>query len=136
MDHDDFDDVYSSHRNEEVGSPDGRRESHAGTAQVGLNADPLDTAGLDGATLECTVTLPLKENDGTKDTYVSYLVTTTVCVPCGNRLSADSSRQISPHLQNQLPPYADASQISSSSTRCSVKNIHNAPSLLSQTSTT
>lgn len=41
--------------------------------------DPLDYAGVGNSTLECTVTVPLKENDGGKDAYVSYLVTTHVC---------------------------------------------------------
>ena len=48
--------------------------------QAGENADATDLAGIgvDGI-LECTVDTPLKENDGTKDAYVSYLVTTHVC---------------------------------------------------------
>lgn len=29
--------------------------------------------------LECTVGQPIKENDGTKDAFVSYLITTHVC---------------------------------------------------------
>jgi sorting nexin-4 len=41
--------------------------------------DPLDLAGVEGGTLECTVTQPIKENEGTKDVFVSYLVTTNVC---------------------------------------------------------
>jgi hypothetical protein len=49
--------------------------------QAGRNADDLDLAGVGTATLECTVTQPMKENDGTKDAYVSYLVTTHVCLP-------------------------------------------------------
>ena len=48
--------------------------------QAGGNADDLDHAGVGSATLECTVTQPMKENDGTKDAYVSYLVTTHVCL--------------------------------------------------------
>jgi sorting nexin-4 len=32
--------------------------------------------------LECTVGLPLKENDGSKDAFVSYLVTTNVLMTC------------------------------------------------------
>lgn len=43
----------------------------------GGNPNALDLAGGD-ATLECTVTSPIKENDGTKDAYMSYLVTTHV----------------------------------------------------------
>lgn len=31
--------------------------------------------------LECTVGSPIKENDGTKDAFVSYLVTTHVRIP-------------------------------------------------------
>jgi sorting nexin-4 len=42
--------------------------------------DPLDLAGIGEGILECTVTAPIKENDGTKDVFVSYLVTTNVCV--------------------------------------------------------
>jgi hypothetical protein len=47
--------------------------------QAGENADDQDLAGIgrDGV-LEVTVDAPLKENDGTKDAYVSYLVSTHV----------------------------------------------------------
>lgn len=41
--------------------------------------DPLDLAGIGEGVLECIVTAPIKENDGTKDVFVSYLVTTNVC---------------------------------------------------------
>jgi sorting nexin-4 len=40
--------------------------------------DPLDLAGVGGGILECTVSSPIKENEGTKDVFVSYLVTTHV----------------------------------------------------------
>lgn len=43
--------------------------------------DDLDRAGMGNLTLECEVASPLKENDGSKDSYVSYLVTTYVCTP-------------------------------------------------------
>ncbi|KAI9701662.1 MAG: intercellular trafficking and secretion [Bogoriella megaspora] len=45
--------------------------------QAGQNADDADLAGIgaDGV-LEATVDQPQKESDGTKDAYVSYLVTT------------------------------------------------------------
>ncbi len=46
--------------------------------QEGIS-DPLDLAGVGDGILECTVTAPVKENDGTKDVFVSYLVTTNVC---------------------------------------------------------
>ena len=59
--------------------------SHADRIADGMEeaprADPLDNAGIGNGTLECTVTAPLKEGDGSKDSYVSYLVTTNVCIP-------------------------------------------------------
>lgn len=47
-------------------------------AQAGHLAEPVDLGGIGDGILECTVSSPLKENDGTKDAYVSYLITTTV----------------------------------------------------------
>ncbi|QKX55564.1 uncharacterized protein TRUGW13939_02658 [Talaromyces rugulosus] len=44
--------------------------------QAGPLADPVDLAGIGDGVLECAVDSPLKENDGTKDAYISYLVTT------------------------------------------------------------
>ncbi|KAI9684087.1 MAG: intercellular trafficking and secretion [Trizodia sp. TS-e1964] len=38
--------------------------------------DPIDLAGVGDGSLECTVDSPLKENEGTKDVFVSYRVTT------------------------------------------------------------
>ncbi|KPI35646.1 Sorting nexin-4 [Cyphellophora attinorum] len=54
-----------------------RSDSTSSQPQAGENADAVDLAGI-GAEgfLECTVDTPLKENDGTKDAYVSYLITT------------------------------------------------------------
>jgi sorting nexin-4 len=60
------------------GNPNGKRRESGG--QLGRNADPLDLAGVEGGVLECTVSNPNKENDGSKDAYVSYLVTTNVCI--------------------------------------------------------
>lgn len=37
--------------------------------------------GLGPDKLECTVTAPIKENDGTKDAFVSYLISTNVPNP-------------------------------------------------------
>lgn len=48
--------------------------------QAGVLADAIDLAGIGDGVLECNVSSPLKENDGTKDAYVSYLVTTNVSV--------------------------------------------------------
>lgn len=41
-----------------------------------------DQPGIASFTLECDVTAPLKEGDGTKDSYVSYLITTNVSFGC------------------------------------------------------
>jgi sorting nexin-4 len=59
-----------------------RSESTSGEPQAGEQADQVDLAGIgrDGI-LDVTVDTPLKENDGTKDAYVSYLVTTNVGCP-------------------------------------------------------
>jgi sorting nexin-4 len=46
--------------------------------QAGPLADAVDLAGIGDGVLECAVDAPLKENDGTKDAYISYLVTTHV----------------------------------------------------------
>ncbi|EEP75779.1 conserved hypothetical protein [Uncinocarpus reesii 1704] len=53
-----------------------RRMSSASEEQLPPTHDDMgDFSSLDGV-LECSVGSPLKENDGTKDAYVSYLVTT------------------------------------------------------------
>lgn len=49
--------------------------------QAGPLADAVDLAGIGDGVLECRVDSPLKENDGTKDAYISYLVTTQVSCP-------------------------------------------------------
>lgn len=47
--------------------------------QAGENADAVDLAGIgEAGVLECTVGNPRKENDGTKDAYVSYEIVTNV----------------------------------------------------------
>lgn len=56
-----------------------RHHSSSDEPQAGEHADGVDLAGVGNGVLECTVEKPLKENDGTKDAYVSYLVTTNVC---------------------------------------------------------
>ena len=94
MDHDDFDNV--SWRDEPM-AEQSRSTSNAPPAQIerqnrkssgkkkpakssqaGPSADAVDLAGIGDGRLDCTVTTPLKENEGTKDVYVSYLVTTHV----------------------------------------------------------
>ena len=54
--------------------------------QAGPRADAVDLAGIGDGVLECQVDSPLKENDGTKDAYISYLVTTHVCVSYASSL--------------------------------------------------
>lgn len=44
-------------------------------------ADSVDLGGIGSGFLECDVGSPLKENDGTKDSYVSYEITTHVGLP-------------------------------------------------------
>jgi sorting nexin-4 len=56
----------------------GEQQKGSNPGQAGRLAGNLDLAGVGEAKLECTVTNPLKENDGSKDAYMSYLVTTTV----------------------------------------------------------
>jgi sorting nexin-4 len=59
---------YSNNRSDETRTGDGRDHDHGhGHGHSG------------GEILECVVSEPHKENDGTKDAYVSYLITTNVC---------------------------------------------------------
>ena len=58
---------------------DSSKRSPSHEPELDTGADAVDLAGIgEYGKLECTVDLPLKENDGTKDAYVSYLVTTNV----------------------------------------------------------
>lgn len=58
------------------GDDGGREEVEGEEGEGGLRVDPA--AGILEGVLECSVDTPMKENDGTKDAYVSYLVTTHV----------------------------------------------------------
>ncbi len=49
---------------------------------VDVDMHELDPAGLGAELLDCTVSAPMKEGDGTKDAFISYLITTNVCLPC------------------------------------------------------
>jgi sorting nexin-4 len=89
MDHDDFANIewQNSHGSPQITSPrseDGSEapdaEIHSGADQAGRMADGMDLAGVGEGVLECMVEKPIKENDGTKDAFVSYLVTTNVCL--------------------------------------------------------
>ena len=55
-----------------------RSMSENNEPQAGEYADGVDLGGIGDGMLECTVDTPLKESDGTKDAYVSYLITTRV----------------------------------------------------------
>ena len=55
-----------------------KRNPSGQSNQAGTYADDVDLAGIGSGRLDCKVDSPLKENDGTKDAYVSYLVTTQV----------------------------------------------------------
>ena len=59
----------------------GKRKASNSSQQAGQTADAVDLAGIGDGRLDCTVDMPIKENDGTKDAYVSYLVTTEVIDP-------------------------------------------------------
>ena len=56
----------------------GKRKASNAPNQAGEQADAVDLAGIGEARLDLKVDKPLKENDGTKDAYISYLVTTHV----------------------------------------------------------
>lgn len=60
----------------------GKRKAKSLVPQAGEGAEAVDLAGIgEHGRLDCTVSSPLKEHDGTKDAYVSYLVTTDVNLP-------------------------------------------------------
>ena len=71
----------------------GKRKASSSHQQAGDNADAVDLAGIGDGRLDCRVDSPMKENEGTKDVYVSYLVTTDVRA---------SSGCVIPHFPNHL----------------------------------
>jgi sorting nexin-4 len=87
MDSDSFDNVTWQNEPDLPGSSINPEDGQPGTSRVGGSSDPpqagndadaVDVAGVGEGRLECTVGSPVKEGDGTKDAYVSYLVTTRV----------------------------------------------------------
>ncbi len=110
--------------------------------------DRLDTAGLGSETLECTVSSPLAENEGTRDQFISYLVTTNVCAaemcsarpPCSTWCSLTltlpyPTRSPPSHLsRSPRSRSAAASPTSSSSTRRSAATSRRARCRRSRTS--
>ncbi|RDA85925.1 hypothetical protein CP532_0795 [Ophiocordyceps camponoti-leonardi (nom. inval.)] len=75
----------SAHDNEDEGDDrDGRRDvSDGGVGGGGGGGGGGQLPG--GERLECTVSSPLKENDGGKDAFVSYLITTSSTFPSFQR---------------------------------------------------
>lgn len=76
-------DAEEPHRRDQDTNGKRRMSSAHDEPQAGSLADAVDLAGIGDGVLECRVDSPLKENDGTKDAYISYLVTTNVSVPFG-----------------------------------------------------
>src|SRR5690348_16691825 len=108
-----------------------RSMDNSNEPQAGLLADRVDLGGIGDGVLECTVDTPLKENDGTKDAYVSYLVTTTVRFPgwfamyVARSMTKGYTRQTSNLSRNPTFQFADASPTSSSSGRlCTESTLH------------
>ena len=76
----------------------GKRKASHGSHQAGPQADAVDLAGIGEGRLECTVDKPQKENDGTKDAFVSYRVTTNV-----RPLLYLKPQHFTPHTRMNLP---------------------------------
>ncbi|PGH07402.1 sorting nexin-4 [Helicocarpus griseus UAMH5409] len=94
MDHSDFDSVSWRNPDSDVSRPttsgtdaedadrpsldiNGKRRMSSTEDESQLGRHPAgDIAGLGDGILECTVDTPLKESGGTKDAYISYLITT------------------------------------------------------------
>lgn len=81
---------HSDHNSNQAGGFSGL-QSTLGPSSTAMDAEPPSTddqrhgeelsaqdPGMTGDILECTVSEPRKESDGTKDAFVSYLVTTNV----------------------------------------------------------
>ncbi|KAF5518507.1 Sorting nexin-4 [Colletotrichum aenigma] len=94
--HDDFSNVsWHTEQNEAAESSssvtgpnpdDSDRNGHSA-----FDSDTADTAGQE--VLDCTVSEPLKENDGSKDTFVSYLITTNTTFATFQRSQASVRRR-------------------------------------------
>jgi hypothetical protein len=93
-------------------SHNGMRKATGSSSRPSHGGDPLDLAGLGGGTLECTVNSPIKENDGTKDVFVSYLVTTHV------RIYSPS------HFYNQAEKKQDYIPLFREANNCCSETVH------------
>lgn len=117
-----------------LASAEERSHEHAGAAGAGKSGGrDHDPAGLGSEKLECTVGGALKENDGSKDAFISYLITTHVRVTklhvhaqAAIWATRDEEAHPEPNMSKFSPPFnlsrkkqplsADASPTSSSST--------------------
>ena len=77
----------------------GKRKMSADVPQSRDLTDPVDLGGIGDGVLECTVDSPLKENDGTKDAYMSYLVTTHVLFGTISFQGLDAANQAADRFQ-------------------------------------
>jgi len=80
MDQDDFSNVPWQSQQDHAASSSSHEDSNGHI----LDEGDLGPHALGPEKLECTVSQPIKENDGTKDAFVSYLITTTVCYEPAN----------------------------------------------------
>jgi sorting nexin-4 len=99
---------------EEVTGRDGRSELEQTAARLESQHQQREEAQpglsgtdsvLGGGTLDCTVGSPIKENDGAKDAFVSYQITTTVSlaahgISSGSLLTTPTARQAFPSSRN------------------------------------
>ena len=72
---------YQTEAQDSSSRPGANGKRRSGLMQAGPAADAVDLAGIGEGVIECIVDSPLKENDGSKDAYVSYQVTTNVGNP-------------------------------------------------------
>ncbi|KID94931.1 Phox-like protein, partial [Metarhizium majus ARSEF 297] len=76
-DQDNFSSISWTEHDTAVNPVAGQHGHHAGEASGARRSGrELDPHGLGSEKLECTVGSPLKENDGSKDAFISYLITT------------------------------------------------------------
>lgn len=88
MDQDNFSNLsFHSDQNATVGSSSALGAVEPDSPDPNQQLDNMNTANLEqldptmgGEVLECTVSEPHTENAGTKDAYVSYLITTNVSI--------------------------------------------------------
>lgn len=86
MDQDDFSNVSWSEHVQEQTSRSAPAADDPGHNMDGAGTSRAHNAhGLGPETLDCVVGTPIKENDGTKDAFVSYLITTTSTFPSFQR---------------------------------------------------